>query len=191
MRRSQRRMPWIASLGPRLTPRSGDGAARGSCGQERWGRMAFEAGPMTPRQILEHAPPLLPTRRHRREHPLHEPAPHLAVGAAADPPPDHRVPQRPFGRVVRGLDTLDAGGNERVSGTHPQRVCGAHLGLQIGRSGQERLFGFTRTFDSSSSSSTRGIGSSRHSSRKSPRDGSGGPGAPRSYARPGRSDPTR
>jgi hypothetical protein len=29
-------------------------------------------------------------------------------------------------------------GNERESGTHPERVSGAHLGLQDGRPGQER-----------------------------------------------------
>jgi hypothetical protein len=31
-----------------------------------------------------------------------------------------------------------ANGNERVSGAHPERVSGAHLGLENGRPGQER-----------------------------------------------------
>ena len=65
----------------------------------------------------------------------------------------------------------DACGNDRVRGAHPDRVTGTHLGLEDGRSGQERQARFTRPSGPSSSSSTRGTGSSRHSSRKC---GSGG-----------------
>src|SRR5258708_2485483 len=35
-------------------------------------------------------------------------------------------------------------GNERVSGTHPERVSGTHRGLQDSRSGQKRQRRFTR-----------------------------------------------
>ena len=75
-------------------------------------------------------------------------------------------------------------GSDRVSGAHPDRVSGAHLGSEDGHSGQERQTLFTRTFDPSSSSSTPGSGSSRHSSRKWRSGGSGGPKARRSWRSP-------
>jgi hypothetical protein len=56
---------------------------------------------------------------------------------------------------------------------------------------RDLLTGLRRTCDPSSISPTRGTGSSRHSSRRSPRDGSGGPGGPRSSVHPGRSGPIR
>jgi hypothetical protein len=83
------------------------------------------------------------------------------------------------------------GGNERVSGTHPERVSGTHRGLQDSRSGQKRQRWFSRPSGPSSPSSTRGIGSSHRSSRKCGSGASGGPAAPRSCARPGRFGPTR
>ncbi len=49
---------------------------------------------------------LLPTGRDHGQHALREPAPVRAVGPAADPTPEHRVAQRTFHRVVRGLDTF-------------------------------------------------------------------------------------
>lgn len=60
-------------------------------------------------QVLQHVAFPLPARRHRRQHPLHKPAAVFTVGPAADPPPDHRVPQGTLGRVVRRLDPLDPG----------------------------------------------------------------------------------
>ena len=75
--------------------------------------------------------------------------------------------------------------------THPERLILTHLVLQDSRSGQGRQFRFTPPFGSSSTSSTRESGSSRRSSRRSGNDASGGPKAPRSSARPGRSGSTR
>ena len=75
--------------------------------------------------------------------------------------------------------------------THPERLILTHLVLQDSRSGQGRQFRFTPPFGSSWTSSTRESGSSRRSSRRSGNDASGGPKAPRSSARPGRSGSTR
>ena len=83
------------------------------------------------------------------------------------------------------------GGNEREVLTHPERLILTHLVLQDSRSGQGRQFRFTPPFGSSWTSSTRESGSSRRSSRRSGNDASGGPKAPRSSARPGRSGSTR
>src|SRR5271157_4032849 len=83
------------------------------------------------------------------------------------------------------------GGNEREVLTHPERLILTHLILQDSRSGQGRQFRFTPPFGSSWTSSTRESGSSRRSSRRSGNDASGGPKAPRSSARPGRSGSTR
>jgi hypothetical protein len=58
------------------------------------------------RQGSQDVAALLPTGHHPTQHPLHEPAPTLAVGPTTDPPPDHRVSQRAFRRVVRRLDPL-------------------------------------------------------------------------------------
>ena len=82
-------------------------------------------------------------------------------------------------------------GNERKVLTHPERLILTHLVLQDSRSGQGRQFRFTPPFGSSWTSSTRESGSSRRSSRRSGNDASGGPKAPRSSARPGRSGSTR
>ena len=82
-------------------------------------------------------------------------------------------------------------GNEREVLTHPERLILTHLVLQDSRSGQGRQFRFTPPFGSSWTSSTRESGSSRRSSRRSGNDASGGPKAPRSSARPGRSGSTR
>ena len=96
-----------------------------------------------------------------------------------------------------GLLIPDAGwfchhaGNEREVLTHPERLILTHLVLQDSRSGQGRQFRFTPPFGSSWTSSTRESGSSRRSSRRSGNDASGGPKAPRSSARPGRSGSTR
>ena len=91
------------------------------------------------------------------------------------------------GRLRRALRT----GNEREVLTHPERLILTHLVLQDSRSGQGRQFRFTPPFGSSWTSSTRESGSSRRSSRRSGNDASGGPKAPRSSARPGRSGSTR
>ena len=80
---------------------------------------------------------------------------------------------------------------ERKVLTHPERLILTHLVLQDSRSGQGRQFRFTPPFGSSWTSSTRESGSSRRSSRRSGNDASGGPKAPRSSARPGRSGSTR
>jgi hypothetical protein len=82
-------------------------------------------------------------------------------------------------------------GNGRVKVTHPGRLILTHLGLQNGRSGQERQPQVTRPFGPSLLSSTRGTGSSRHSSRKCSSGGSVGRAAPPSSAPPGRSGSTR
>ena len=82
-------------------------------------------------------------------------------------------------------------GNEREVLTHPERLILTHLVLQDSRSGQRRQFRFTPPFGSSWTSSTRESGSSRRSSRKSGNDASGGPKAPQSSARPGRSGSIR
>jgi glycosyltransferase involved in cell wall biosynthesis len=84
-----------------------------------------------------------------------------------------------------------AHGAERVSGDHPERVSGTHPLLEDSRFGQERQVGFMPTFDPSWISSTRESDSSRHSSRKCGSGGSAGPEALRSFARPGRSGPSR
>ena len=82
-------------------------------------------------------------------------------------------------------------GNDRLKRAHPDRLKRAHLGLEDGRSGQKRQAWVTQLFDSSSSSSTRGIDSSRHSSRKCGSGGRAGRGGPPSSALPGRSAPIR
>jgi hypothetical protein len=54
----------------------------------------------------------------------------------------------------RTIGCARTSGNERVKLTHPERVKLTHLGLQNGRSGQERQPRLTRLSDPSSSSST-------------------------------------
>ena len=93
-------------------------------------------------------------------------------------------------RPVPPIKTVPRG-NEREVLTHPERLILTHLVLQDSRSGQGRQFRFTPPFGSSWTSSTRESGSSRRSSRRSGNDASGGPKAPRSSARPGRSGSTR
>ena len=92
------------------------GAGRGVGGLTGWTYVVVRsdgAGPPTSlarRQMVRKSStpsPLLAARRHHRQHPLDEPAPRFAVGPAADPPPDHGVPQGSLGRVVRRLDALD------------------------------------------------------------------------------------
>ena len=92
--------------------------------------------------------------------------------------------------LVQTLDRANRG-NEREVLTHPERLILTHLVLQDSRSGQGRQFRFTPPFGSFGTSSTRESGSSRRSSRRSGNDASGGPKAPRSSARPGRSGSTR
>ena len=92
---------------------------------------------------------------------------------------------------IEFLTRLRPDGNEREVLTHPERLILTHLVLQDSRSGQGRQFRFTPPFGSSWTSSTRESGSSRRSSRRSGNDASGGPKAPRSSARPGRSGSTR
>ena len=89
------------------------------------------------------------------------------------------------------VETARLPGNEREVLTHPERLILTHLVLQDSRSGQGRQFRFTPPFGSFGTSSTRESGSSRRSSRRSGNDASGGPKAPRSSARPGRSGSTR
>ena len=75
---------------------------------------------------------------------------------------DAQVAQAELNRSRQELENLRAqveqdvrdGGNERVRLTPPERVKLTHLGLQNGRSGQERQSRLTRLSDSSSSSST-------------------------------------
>ena len=122
--------------------------------------------------------------------------PRGGLGTAAHPP-------RPGGAGVRcgaapggppgppGCSGRPRPGNEREVLTHPERLILTHLVLQDSRSGQGRQFRFTPPFGSSWTSSTRESGSSRRSSRRSGNDASGGPKAPRSSARPGRSGSTR
>jgi len=95
------------------------------------------------------------------------------------------------GLAMAGADVAKPDGNEREVLTHPERLILTHLVLQDSRSGQGRQFRFTPPFGSSWTSSTRESGSSRRSSRRSGNDASGGPKAPRSSARPGRSGSTR
>ena len=94
------------------------------------------------------------------------------------------------GHTIKDQGRRDVG-NEREVLTHPERLILTHLVLQDSRSGQGRQFRFTPPFGSSWTSSTRESGSSRRSSRRSGNDASGGPKAPRSSARPGRSGSTR
>ena len=98
---------------------------------------------------------------------------------------------RPLGIPSWSDKLLQEVGNEREVLTHPERLILTHLVLQDSRSGQGRQFRFTPPFGSSWTSSTRESGSSRRSSRRSGNDASGGPKAPRSSARPGRSGSTR
>ena len=98
---------------------------------------------------------------------------------------EHTTDTAGFTEIVFAL------GNDRVRGAHPDRLRRAHLGLEDGRSGQERQASITRPFGPSSSSSTRGSGSSRRSSRKCGSGGRAGRAAPPSSAPPGRSGPTR
>ncbi len=95
----------------------------GVTGRDRWDYAASELAVATGRregrawptsllqstgQVIQDIAALLPTGRDSGQHPLHEPAPVHAVGPTADPTPDHRVTQRPFHRVVRGLAPLDS-----------------------------------------------------------------------------------
>jgi hypothetical protein len=48
------------------------------------------------------------------------------------------IPEEGEGEAKTALNTITPGGNERVKLTHPERVKLTHLGLQNGRSGQER-----------------------------------------------------
>jgi hypothetical protein len=96
--------------------------------------------------------------------------------------------ESPIAEVPRWQD--EDGGNGRVKLTHPGRLILTHLGLQNGRSGQERHTQVTRPFGPSLLSSTRGTGSSRHSSRKCGSGGSVGRAVPQSSVPPGRSGST-
>ena len=59
-------------------------------------------------QVIQDVVALLPTGRHHRQHSLDESAPKYTVGPTADPPPDYRMPQCSFHRVVRWRDSLEA-----------------------------------------------------------------------------------
>ncbi len=100
-------MKGIVGSGELEVPLSGESRRPLGLG-ESWGFDPEQASPMAPRQVRQHALLLLQACRHHRQHPLHEPAAHLAVGPATGPPPDDRVPQRTLGRVVRRLDAIDA-----------------------------------------------------------------------------------
>jgi hypothetical protein len=54
-------------------------------------------------ELVQYITSLLPAGRPRRQNPLYEPAPRLAVCTCADPPPDHRVLQRALRSIVRRL----------------------------------------------------------------------------------------
>jgi hypothetical protein len=58
-------------------------------------------------QVSQHVAALLAAGGDRAQHPLDEPAPRLAVGPAADPPPDDSVRQGALGRVGRRLDAIN------------------------------------------------------------------------------------
>ena len=113
----------------------------------------------------------------------------LHVPAIGSPTPLCQVSGFPGLELLWGFRR--PGGNEREVLTHPERLILTHLVLQDSRSGQGRQLRFTPPFGSSWTSSTRESGSSRRSSRRSGNDASGGPKAPRSSARPGRSGSTR
>src|SRR5271165_5907414 len=57
-------------------------------------------------QVIQDIVALLSAGRNDSQHPLHEPAPVHAVSPAADSTPDHCLPQHPFRRVIRRVDTL-------------------------------------------------------------------------------------
>ena len=59
-------------------------------------------------EIVQHVALLLSAGGDHRQHPLHKPAAIGTVGPAADPPPDHRMSQRPFRPIVGRLDPSDA-----------------------------------------------------------------------------------
>ncbi len=58
--------------------------------------------------VQEIAAPLL-AGGYNRPHSHHEPAPLHAVGPATDSTPDHRLPQRSLGRVIRRIEPLHPG----------------------------------------------------------------------------------
>src|SRR2546421_309834 len=96
----------------RTMPGSGTrpGTPPGRLPRGRWlaaARWARTVRVKAPGREAQAAAPLFPTLPPHRHHPLHDPTPPLAVGPAADPPPDHRMAQRPFHRVVRRLNPLD------------------------------------------------------------------------------------
>ena len=59
-------------------------------------------------EVVQHIPLLLAAGRDHCQHPFDEPAALGTVRPPADPPPDHRMPQRAFRGVIRRLDPLDA-----------------------------------------------------------------------------------
>ena len=58
-------------------------------------------------QVIQDVLALLPTGRHHCQHSLDESASMRTVGPTANPPPDHRMSQRSFHRVVRRRNSLD------------------------------------------------------------------------------------
>jgi hypothetical protein len=86
--------------------------------------MAEQAGLMTGGEVLQCVPPLLAAGRHHRQHPLHEPAPRVALGPATGLAPDHRMPQRPLRRVIRRVHAHDARAGTSRGAPRPPAVPG-------------------------------------------------------------------
>ena len=59
-------------------------------------------------KVIQNVTALLPTGCDHSQHSFHESASMHTIGPAAYPPPDHCMAQRPFDRVVRRRDSLDA-----------------------------------------------------------------------------------
>ncbi len=72
--------------------------------------MAVQRSLIAAGQVIQHVDVLLTARGHHRQHPLHEPAPRLAVSSAAELAINHPGPQRSLGVVVRRFDPLDSHG---------------------------------------------------------------------------------
>src|SRR5262249_59118231 len=90
-----------------------------------------EPRPQASGEVAQHVAAPLPAGGYHRQQPLHEPAPDLAVGPTTDPTPDHGVPQRAFGRVVRRLDALDPReGPQAVP--EPQQLAAGRRRLRAG-----------------------------------------------------------
>src|SRR5262249_50058975 len=71
---------------------------------QRRGGEALAMSDQRLRQVAENRAALQPPRLHHGEHPLHEPAPGLALAAERILPPQHPAPQYPLRVVVRRLD---------------------------------------------------------------------------------------